>query len=332
MRVKRSEASLIERIRRAVPSVSGAGRRADVPAGIGDDAAVLQFRRSARWAVSCDSVLENIHFLAGAQPAHSVGYKSLARATSDLAAMGAAPKFFLLSLALPAQRTGAWLDAFGKGMSQAAREFGMLLIGGDVARHPTILVSVTVFGELPFAARMRSGARAGDLLFVSGRLGAAAMGNEIVLRGLHRTAEFKPLLRPLFYPEIRVDLGMHLANRRGVSAMIDISDGLSTDLARLCAASGVGARLRLESIPRVSVPASLVQRGFNAGQLALHGGEDYELLFTARRAAAKNFPAAWRGVPLTRIGEITPQSRGIRLIQRNGRSELLRPRGWDHFR
>lgn len=176
-----SEDQLIERIAKAVPSVRGAGSRAGLRVGIGDDDAVGAPRAGCEWLLHCDAFLDGIHFHAKTYPADSVGYKSLARATSDLAAMGAEPRFFLLTLALPASLTGNWLDGFLRGMRRASRQLGILLAGGDTTRSDKVSISITVVGELGRGlAVRRSGARPGDLVYVSGRLGRAQLGLELM--------------------------------------------------------------------------------------------------------------------------------------------------------
>jgi thiamine-monophosphate kinase len=331
--VRSGETALINRIAQSVPSVRGLGSFGDVHLGIGDDAALLRFQGRSMCAVSCDPFIENIHFFAGAQPAVSVGYKSLARATSDLAAMGAAPRFFLLSLAMPGSRTGAWLNSFLRGLARAAREFRMRLIGGDVAKSPHGIINITVFGETAQGgAILRSGARPGNRIYVSGRLGCSQLGLELILRNLHRRNSFRNLLRPHFYPAIRIALGSWLAANRIPSAMMDLSDGLSTDLARLCAASNVGARIELAHLPMCAVPDALQGRGFDATALALHGGEDYELLFTVPARSVHKIPSAYRGVPLTCIGEILPARNGVCVQHPDGRISKIPSQGWDHFR
>jgi thiamine-monophosphate kinase len=328
------EQSLIDRIQRAIPSrprrIALSSSRLRL--GIGDDAALISPGRGLDFVATCDTFLENIHFLPEVHSPDSVGYKSLARATSDIAAMGAVPRFFLLSLALPARRTGKWLEHFLAGMARAAREYRLLLAGGDTSRQPTVAISITVIGEIAHgAALMRSGARPGDLIYVSGALGAAQLGLQLIRRGLHRQKRWKPLLRQQSYPAIRLALGNFLVARRLASAMLDLSDGLSTDLARLCASSRVGARLWHDCIPAVAVPPQLRARGFDSLALALHGGDDYELLFTVPRRLAKKIPARHRGVRLTPIGEII-QGRKVRLVDKDGRAATLDPLGWDHFR
>lgn len=327
-----SENELIERIRRRFPPRAPVAQKSGLMLGIGDDAAVLRPSGRVDWVLTCDAFLENVHFLAAVHTAEAVGYKALARATSDLAAMGATPRYFLLSLALPASRTEAWLDSFLRGMARAARRFGLTLAGGDTSRNPTIAISVTVVGEVAKGrAATRSGARPGDVIYVSGRLGAAQLGLELILRGLHRERRWQPLLRRHLYPELRLDLGQWLVERRLTSAMIDTSDGLSTDLEHLCRASRVGARLWVDRIPTVRVPPALLTHGFDPEQLALHGGEDYELLFAVPLRFSKLIPQLHRGTRISAIGEII-RGRKMVLVGADGRSVELAARGWDHFR
>jgi thiamine-monophosphate kinase len=332
------EDEVIERIRRRIPSSAHGALRL----GVGDDAALLRLASGAECVLTCDQFLENVHFKPRAHPPRAVGYKALARATSDIAAMGARPRVFLLSLALPSERTGVWLDRMTAGMAQAARQFGLTLAGGDIARttgaNATTAFSITVVGEIEAGrAVRRDSARPGDPIFVSGVLGAAQLGLELLLHGSRGIgpARRRRLLLPQFYPEPCIELGRWLAGRRLASAMMDLSDGLSTDLSRLCRASGVGARIYEKEIPGVVVPQSLRQtsygNGFDALSLALHGGEDYGLLFTVPARWASRIPGAFRGTRITRIGEIV-RGRGITLVPERGHAVPLAPRGWDHFR
>ncbi len=331
------EVELIDRIRKAIPSGGPFLRSGHLRVGIGDDAAVMRQSCGVETIITCDSFLENVHFLIRAHPADSVGFKALARATSDLAAMGAVPRVFLLSLALPTEHCRQWLDDFLAGMARAARTFRLVLAGGDVAQHPSVAISVTVVGAAERGrAVTRSGARPGDLLYVSGRPGSAQLGLELVLRGLYGERHWKPLLRPHLYPRPRLELGQWLARRRAAarrlaSAMIDTSDGLSTDLQRLCESSGLGARLWADQIPVVDVPQKLVTRGIEPLELALHGGEDYELLFSVPRRLSRLVPKACCGAPITQIGEMT-RAPGMVLVGSDGRAMKLLARGWDHFR
>jgi thiamine-monophosphate kinase len=323
---------LIDRIRRAIPSVPPGSSAERLLIGIGDDAAVLR-PRHADWVVTSDAFLENVHFLPRLHLPDAIGYKALARAASDIAAMGARPRFFFLTLALPRARTGHWLDRFLRGMARAARECRLVLAGGDTSQHDTIAISITILGDVePGRAVRRDGARPGDRAFVSGTLGAAQLGLELFLRGVGQrpARRWARLLQPHLYPKVRIALGAWLARNALASAMIDTSDGFSTDLARLCRASRVGARIRLDALPGVRVPAALRSRGFDPVSLALHGGEDYELLFAVRPHLAEGVPALRCGARLTCIGEFT-RKREIALIHSDGRAERLLPRGWDHF-
>jgi thiamine-monophosphate kinase len=326
--MKTDEEHLIERIRRRIPSREGGV----LQLGIGDDAAVLRPPAGRDWVVTSDPFLEDMHFLAGAHSPEVVGYKALARATSDIAAMGARPEAFLLNLAIPASRTGRWLDGMLSGMARAARNFGLRLAGGDTARAEKIALNVTVLGSAPRGRVLRrKGARAGDVIFVSGRLGAAQLGLELLLRGMHRQPRWKHLLAAQFHPRPALELGRWLVRSDTASAGMDLSDGLSTDLHRLCRASGVGARVYAEKIPAVALPGGLRALKLDALTLALHGGEDYGLLFTVPKRWAARIPKNFRGTPLTRIGEIV-SGRAVTLIDQNGKSSPLPPRGWDHFR
>jgi len=316
-----------------MPSQTGSGR-GELRPGIGDDAALLAPTGSAQLVVTCDAFLEGVHFLAGVHPPDAVGYKALVRATSDVAAMGAMPRLFLLTLALPRNRTGAWLDGFLSGMRRAASSMGMRLAGGDTTRAEAISISVTVFGEVaPGRAVRRSGARPGDLIYVSGPLGGAALGLRVARRGMGGDRRLRPFLQQHLYPRIRLKLGQWLARHSVASAMMDVSDGLSTDLARFCAASRVGARLWRERIPCVSVPSGAPERlgKVEPLELGLHGGEDYELLFTVPRRLRGALRRAPEASDITAIGEVTP-GRRIILVSADGGSAILKPGGWDPFR
>lgn len=333
-----SEDELIRKIAATVPSETvrprAATRLRGLRLGIGDDAAIFHSVGKTDWVSTCDAFLEGVHFLPRMTPADSVGYKSLARATSDIAAMGAEPRFFLLTLALPAARTGRWLRNFLRGMARAARELGLRLIGGDTTQFPTVSISITVLGAIgKNLAVRRSGARPGDLIYVSGPLGGAQLGLEFLRRGPGKSARYRQLLQPHLYPRIRLELGSWLARHRVASSMMDISDGLSTDLSRLCRSSKVGARIDANRVPCVRIPpfAALARLNLDPLQMALHGGEDYELLFTvslAKRAQLKKAPGFTH---LREIGVITP-GRHTLLLDSAGKSKPLLPQGWDPFR
>jgi thiamine-monophosphate kinase len=322
-----SEDQLIERVMRRFPS-TGKGLRV----GVGDDAAVLRPGTGAEWVVTTDAFLENVHFLRKIHPPKAVGYKALARATSDIAAMGAQARYFFLTLGVPGACVGAWLDDFLDGMARAARRFGLILAGGDTTKYPVVVTSITVVGEVDRGkAILRSGARPGDLLCVSGSLGEAELGLRLIQRKLYQQKRWTKLLKKHFYPEPRLALGEWLAAHHIATSMIDISDGLSTDLGHICKASGVGAIVRAPKIPVVRIPPGLQRLGLDSLELALHGGEDYELLFTVPKKFSSRLTRKLAGVPVTVIGEITREKKVI-LLGPDGRSTPLQPKGWDPFR
>jgi thiamine-monophosphate kinase len=357
----KQESQLVEKILRALPSIdvssfkrsdlrppknsrrgpasTGKPRRAPasswVRLGPGDDAAILSPSGKTDLVLSTDAFVENTHFRLKTHPADSVGYKSLARATSDLAAMGATPRCFLLTLALPKNLTSAWLDDFLKGMARAARELRIGAIGGDTTTAAAVSISITVVGEAARGRAIpRSGARPGDLIYVSGKLGRAQLGLELVLRGEARNPKFRAAGQPHLYPKIQTALGDWLAQNQLATAMMDISDGLSTDLTRLCAASRVGARLYANKIPRVIISVLAAKRlaklKLDPLQMALHGGDDYELLFTVSPRNAQKIEQASNFPHLVAIGEIT-NSRKLQLIDSRGKAVPLKPLGWDPF-
>ena len=328
------ESQVVEKIARALVPNRAASPR--LKTGIGDDAAIISPASHTEWVLSCDTFLEDVHFRLKTHPPDSVGYKSLARATSDLAAMGATPRYFLLTLALPIARTGSWLHAFLKGMARAARETGITVIGGDTTRSRSVFISITVLGEIaPGQALTRSGARPGDIIYASGKLGRAQLGLELVLRGHARNRQLRALVQPHLYPKIRIELGSWLAKQRIATSAMDLSDGLSTDLARLCVASKVGAKIYANKIPSIvispAVARKLSKQMPDPLQLALHGGEDYQLLFTISPRQTKKLRRAPSAAALTPIGEIT-RSRQLLLVAPDGKTKPLISEGWDPFR
>jgi thiamine-monophosphate kinase len=281
--------------------------------------------------MTCDWFLEGTHFLADRHPPHAVGWKCLARAVSDLAAMGATPRCFLLSLALPQERTGAWLDEFLLGLRAASHKLECPAAGGDTTRRREVLIHVTAVGECRRGlAVLRSGAKPGDIILVSGRLGQAEYGWRVVRKGRGLAERREPRLQKHLYPEPRLAVGAWLAERALATAMMDLSDGLSSDLPKLCESSGVGARIEEKLLPVAGpVHSDAEKRGSLA--LALHGGDDYELLITVARKNAAKIPPRIAGVRLTPIGEITSE-RGIALVAGDGRPRELFSLGWDPFR
>ncbi len=329
------EDHLIRRIARAIPSLQGTkGFRAGVPVGIGDDATTFRPGGKKDLAITVDAFVQDVHFLVDRHSPESVGYKALARAASDLAAMGAHPRYFLLTLVLPKARTGRWLDRMLVGMRKAALSLGLRLVGGDTTESALISMSITVIGEIvPGKTVTRAGAKPGDILFVSGTLGRAQLGLELLQYGLEGNPRYKFFLQTQLYPRVRIELGGWLTEHGVASAMMDISDGLSTDLARLCRASGVGARIYEDRIPSVKIPPRLrrLSRLSEPRNMALHGGEDYELLFTVPKRMLKKLRYAPGAKSLRAIGEIR-RGKGVSLVAATGELRLLKPHGWDPFR
>ena len=323
------ETELIDKIDKAF------GRRfrpsREVRLGIGDDAALFRPRAGHELILTCDWFLEGTHFLRDKHPPDSVGWKCLARALSDVAAMGGVPRCFLLSLAIPSGYTGRWLDEFLGGLRQASRKFGCALAGGDTTRRKEILISISLVGEIQTGrAALRSGARAGDLVYVTGNLGEAELGLQVLKRSRGFVSPKNPLTRKHLYPQPRLALGQGLAEKQLASAMMDLSDGLSSDLPRLCAASRVGARLESARIPSTRNSRAAMKHGFDPLDLALHGGDDYELLFTVPPERAKSLPKLFQGVKLSPIGRITQEAKLV-LCDENGRERPLTAGGWDPF-
>jgi len=299
------ERELVEKIRAGFPR----SRRSGVIVGIGDDCAVYRPPGSAHdWLLTTDWLIEDVHFRRQSHPASAVGWKVLARGLSDIAAMGGEPRLCLLSLALAPWCGRRWAEGFFRGFRSLARAAGVALVGGDLARAERVACDIVVLGVVPKGeALRRDGARPGDAIYVSGRLGGSALG---------LAAKRGRAWRRHLKPEPRLALGRFLRSRLGATAAIDLSDGLSLDLHRLCLASRVAAELD-GALP--------VFPGATPDQ-ALHGGEDYELLFTV--PAGKKVPRSHAGLPLTRIGRIVRGRPGTIILA----GELVQPLGWDHFR
>jgi thiamine-monophosphate kinase len=324
-----AEKALIAQIRRRAK----VGRNAAVVIGIGDDCAVLRMPRPSGQPVdtlvTTDFSLEGVHFRRDWHSPESIGHRCLARGLSDIAAMGGEPVAAFLSLALPRDVSLSWVSRFTNGLIALAKKYGVTLAGGDTAESlDGILADIVVLGTVPKGkAVLRSGARPGDRIYVSGELGGSAaafwkMRKDKKTRQKLNSREF----HRHFFPDPRIELGRVLRQRGLVSAMIDTSDGLSTDLAHICEESGVGAEIQEELIPRARVGRPLKAVDLD---LALHGGEDYEMLFTAH--GNKSIPSQINGIPITQIGTIR-RARGIFLSNRSGIRQKLKPQGWEHFR
>jgi thiamine-monophosphate kinase len=314
-----SEKLLISRIR------GHATRRRGIAAGIGDDCAILQIPAGNQTLVTTDFSLEGVHFRREWHPAEAVGHRCLARGLSDIAAMGGVPVAAFLSLGLPQNLRQSWVDQFVKGLLRLAERYDVSLAGGDTAQSPSrILADIVVVGSVPKGkAIRRSGACPGDSIYVTGVLGAAAATLKLLFAGRKlRPADFPRH----FYPTPRIEVGRFLREKGLASAMIDLSDGLSTDLGHICEESGAGAEIRSDAVPR----ADIGKLGHQVDlQSAVHGGDDYELLFTA--PSSKRVPARIADVDITQIGHIT-RGKQVILVNRGGVGAKLRPQGWEHFK
>ncbi len=328
-----AEIAILRTIRQRTSQLGGGGLRL----GIGDDCALLRVKPDEEIAVTTDLSIEGRHFRLDWHAPESIGHRTLARGLSDLAAMGARPVAAFLSLGLPGEltaargRQAAWIERFYDGFLALACDCKTPLAGGDLAESSIAVADVVLAGAVPAGrALLRSGARPGDNLYVTGTLGGAAAGLQQVAT-LARKRKTRPvriprgleeMLKQHLYPQPRLAQGLWLRKRGIASGAIDISDGLSTDVMHICVESGVWAVIESAALP-VAAGATLEQ--------ALHGGEDYELLFTARPAV--RLPKAIGGVAVTRIGHVTrmrPRTPRVLLRMAAG-VEALEPRGWEHF-
>lgn len=336
------ELTLIRQIRSRAARELGNGAGSEpggLRLGIGDDCALLGVRPGEELAVTTDLSIAGRHFRLDWHPPASVGHRALARGLSDLAAMGARPMAAFLSLGLPKEltkvtgRRRAWVDGFLDGLLGLAAAQKTPLAGGDLAESPVAVADIVLVGAVPRGkALLRSGARAGDLIYVTGSLGGAAAG----LARLRKLAEAQPgssklpvipkrleaLLAPHLYPQPRIAQGLALVRRGLATAALDLSDGLSTDLAHLCEESGVAAEVDASALPLF--PDATLEQAF-------HGGEDYELLFTA--PASTRLPRSIAHIPITEIGRIVKTRSGqpmVTLLTSKGK-QPLEARGWEHF-
>jgi thiamine-monophosphate kinase len=309
---RESELGRIDRIRHLAGAPHGSG----VVLGIGDDCAIFRQRGATDDLVfTTDLLVEDVHFRRATHRPEDAGWKALARGLSDIAAMGAAPRFCLVSLALAPWTDSTWVDGFYRGLLRLARREKAVLAGGDLARADKVMCDIMVCGSVPRGrALRRGGAHAGDGIYVSGALGGSALGLSLLgEKGISKRAD-KARMRHS-KPEPRIALGGYLREKVRTTSAMDLSDGLSLDLHRLCLESGLSASV---VAPPVFPGASLEQ--------ALHGGEDYELLFTA--GVRTRVPVSFEGLRLTRIGTMRKGRPGAVYLD----DAPLEPLGYDHFR
>ena len=310
---------------------------------IGDDAAVFQTAAGKETVITADLLIEDIDFRRTTAPPALLGHKALAVSLSDIAAMGARPRWSLISIGVPED---VWetefVDQFYEGLTSLANRYDVKLIGGDTSRSPDkIVIDSIVIGECNLGqAVKRAGAQTGDQIFVTGSLGGAAAGLRLIERGAHLAEQNLAdedsqkidhvLLRQL-RPDPRVGWGMVLGEERLATSLIDISDGLSSDLNHLCRESNVGALIESSLLPIDHQVVELCgRRALDPLQLALHGGEDFELLFTVKAGDVARLPRRVDAVGLTRIGEVRKEGEGVK-ISEGSRIWELNPGGWKHF-
>lgn len=321
------EFGLIDRIRRRAASGHG------VRIGIGDDAAWVDHPARSS-LITADLLIEGVHFDLSWISLFELGYKSLAVNLSDIAAMGGTPAYALLSLGIPGHFDSKQIDDFYRGVNALARQTGVAIVGGDTNVAAFLIVSVCVIGHPPQHPVLRSGARIGDDIYVTGTLGDSGLGMSFLKRGLKRAQNrlIKQLISRHHRPTPRIAAGALLARRRLATAMIDVSDGLLQDLGHLCEASRVGAVIWNDRLPLS--PAYRALAGGEETAFALSGGEDYELLFCARprdRARIDRL-AKPAGVKITRIGACVPIRRGVKVLDSSGKALVTRFKGHDHFK
>ena len=341
-----NELDIINKMRRRVADSASSfiPHPSSLVCGIGDDAAVIK-SSAGNLLISTDLLVEDVDFRREYSGPDLLGHKALAVSLSDIAAMGARPRWALVSLGFPED---VWksetVDSFYEGFFALAGRYGVGLIGGDISRvTEKIVIDSIVLGESVSGREVfRSGARPGDQIFVTGYLGGAAAGLRLLERGArlssgrseasHEQQSIDHLLLRQLQPEPRVGWGLLIGEQQLASAMIDISDGLSSDLNHLCDESGVGALIDAARIPIDPLVTELSgRRALDPLMLALHGGEDFELLFTVPPENLSKLPKRVDGVSITRIGEITAASDGIR-ISEGQRTWELEPGGWQHFK
>jgi thiamine-monophosphate kinase len=328
------EFTLIDRIRDILPA---AGKK-DLLVDIGDDAAVIRIDERRALLLTCDIQVEGRHFRFERITPYQLGRRAMAVNLSDIAAMGGRPTYALVSLGLPATFPVGSYDRLFEGMRDELLPHRARIVGGNLAQtRDCLIVDVTLLGEADLSRVLtRGGARAGDRIFVSGELGSSGAGFQVLSTlGKAYPRKYRELVRRHLLPTPRVDLGRRIARSGIATSMIDLSDGVASDLFHICTRSGVGAEIEEDRLPLSGYLGEIAEKtGKSVLDLALHSGEDYELLFTVppRVPAGKVRSVAGRsGVPVTEIGKIVGRDDGYRLVDSRGRRTPLTPTGWDHF-
>lgn len=324
------EFGLIDRIQKRFPPPASS------VLGIGDDAAAILPSKKQHLLLTTDTLIEGVHFDPAFSTFQQVGYKSVMVNVSDIAAMGGAPRYILISLGLTDRQTVEAIDQLYKGIERASRETGLDLVGGNIAFSTgPFFISPTVVGEIPKKEMVtRAGAEEGDPLYVTGTLGDAAAGLALLKKGID-TKPFGRLTRRYRAPQARWREGRLLAKARIPSAMIDLSDGLSSDLGHLMERSGLGAEIDAARIPlSPRLRRAALQIGVDSIEYALNGGEDYELLFSVPERKLKKLERMIKNrlISAYRIGKMAPRRTGLMLVDPSGRRRSIAPGGWDHLK
>lgn len=325
------EFGLIEMVTRNIKP--GAG----VILGIGDDAALYAIPEGSWQMVTTDTLVEDVHFSLEYTTWRDLGWKALAVNVSDIAAMGGRPLYAVIGLCLPSDSDIVSVQELYAGLGEAAEAFGVSLIGGDTVRGPAVVLNITVLGAVEAnRAVYRSGARSGDLVMVTGTLGDPAAGLFLLQNPDYDTGSEgeRRLKQAHLRPEPRVEAARRISAAGGVTAMLDVSDGLSSDIAHICRDSEVGVLIRGDHIPLSDALRDLASRlGRDPLGWALHGGEDYELLFTidVKQADRTREALAGSGIGCAVIGEVSPKEDGNRIVYQ-GSVKTLPPGGFNHFR
>ncbi len=301
--------------------------------GIGDDCAVIAESENLCWLVSTDVLVENVHFVTKWHEAFTLGRKSIAVNLSDIAAMGGTPRFILISLVLPVNIADKWLQEWHDGVKSILDEYSCILIGGDVSRGELFSINVTVIGTAaPALVAYRSGASPDQDIYVTGQLGSSAAGLELLKRGFDSNSEFGPLIQAHLDPCPQIKIGSNLAASCLVTSMQDISDGLATDLSHICKASNVSAVVDADKIPMNAIlHGNEEELNLSALDLAIFGGEDYQLVFTSKRGNNTKLQkiAKDSGILITNIGKTCQGPARVTLLD-DGRQKDISFKGYEH--
>ncbi len=328
------EFGLIDRIQKIVPKAD----HKDLVIGIGDDAAVIRIDDRRAMVITCDIQVENQHFRLNHISPYQLGRRAMAVNLSDIAAMGGQPNFALISMGFPKSFPLADFDELFRGMRDQLGEFSAYIIGGNLSNtEKELIIDITLLGEISLDQLVtRIGAKPGDRIFVTGNLGGSGGGFYVLEKyGTYYPKQFKSLVKKHLQPIPRIDVGKKIAQSGFATTMIDLSDGIASDLNHICSMSGMGAEIDQKKIPLPEgIHEAAAISGKSALHIALHSGEDYELLFTIKPEtpdAIIHAIAQETGIAITEIGKILTRESGYHLIDLNGRRIPIQPSGWDHF-